>query len=189
MFVLNAYFCRELRFVAILRSKLRFLLRNTGVDSDFTQNFWGKIWRLKSLVWPSVLLSLIWEMCKNTSQLLGTQILLRQTDFTRTLSRQSEQKFAEWRLCFVNFYTSECPPATPSVHQRPTLRPSASDLVSTSERTVSQICETAKIRLFYNGGKRFHWFMSCDDQFLQAQASFRTSESSTSLNYRNCKNK
>ena len=42
MFVLNAYFCRELRFVAILRSKLRFLLRNTGVDSDFTQNFWGK---------------------------------------------------------------------------------------------------------------------------------------------------
>ena len=31
--------CRELRFVAILRSKLRFFLRNTGVDSDFTQNF------------------------------------------------------------------------------------------------------------------------------------------------------
>ena len=29
----------KLRFVAILRSKLRFLLRNTGVDSDFTQNF------------------------------------------------------------------------------------------------------------------------------------------------------
>ena len=50
MFVLNAYFCRELRFVAILRSKLRFLLRNTGVDSDFTQNFWGKNWRLKSLL-------------------------------------------------------------------------------------------------------------------------------------------
>ena len=35
MFVLNAYFCRELRFVAILRSKLRFFLRNTGVDSEF----------------------------------------------------------------------------------------------------------------------------------------------------------
>ena len=50
MFVLNAYFCRELRFVAILRSKLRFLLRNTGVDSDFTQNFWGKNWRLGALV-------------------------------------------------------------------------------------------------------------------------------------------
>ena len=50
MFVLNAYFCRELRFVAILRFKLRFLLRNTQVDSDFTQNFWGKNWRLKSLV-------------------------------------------------------------------------------------------------------------------------------------------
>ena len=30
MFVLNAYFCCELNFVAILRSKLRFLLRNTG---------------------------------------------------------------------------------------------------------------------------------------------------------------
>ena len=36
MFVLNSYFCRESRFVAILRSKLRFLLRNTGVDSDFS---------------------------------------------------------------------------------------------------------------------------------------------------------
>ena len=33
----------------ILRSKLRFLLKNTGVDSDFTQNFWGKNWWLKSL--------------------------------------------------------------------------------------------------------------------------------------------
>ena len=39
MFVLNAYFCLELRFVVILRSKLRFLLKNTGVDSDFAQNF------------------------------------------------------------------------------------------------------------------------------------------------------
>ena len=39
MFILNAYSCRELRFVACLGSKLRFLLRNTGVDSDFTQNF------------------------------------------------------------------------------------------------------------------------------------------------------
>ena len=27
IFVLNAYFCRKLNFVAILRSKLRFLLR------------------------------------------------------------------------------------------------------------------------------------------------------------------
>ena len=41
MFVLNAYFCRELRFVAILRSKLRFLLRNTGVDSDFYSEIQG----------------------------------------------------------------------------------------------------------------------------------------------------
>ena len=32
MFVLNAYFCRELRFIAILRSKLRFLLRYSEVD-------------------------------------------------------------------------------------------------------------------------------------------------------------
>ena len=38
MFVLNAYYCRELNFVAILRPKLRFLLRNTGVDSDFRKN-------------------------------------------------------------------------------------------------------------------------------------------------------
>ena len=40
---------RRLRFVAILRSKLRFLLRNTAVDADFTQNFRGKNWRLKAL--------------------------------------------------------------------------------------------------------------------------------------------
>ena len=33
-----------------LCSKLRFLLRNTGVDSDYTQNFWGKICRLGSLL-------------------------------------------------------------------------------------------------------------------------------------------
>ena len=54
MFVLNAYFCHELRLVATLRSKLRFLFRNTGVDSDFTQDFWGKNWRLKALdtIWP-----------------------------------------------------------------------------------------------------------------------------------------
>ena len=32
-----------------VRYKLRFLLRNTGVDSDFTQNFWGKIWRVGPL--------------------------------------------------------------------------------------------------------------------------------------------
>ena len=32
MFVLKAYFCRELRFDAILRSKLRFLLRYSEVD-------------------------------------------------------------------------------------------------------------------------------------------------------------
>ena len=50
MFVLNAYFRCELRFVAILRSKLRFLLRNTGVDSDFTQKLWGKNWRVGALL-------------------------------------------------------------------------------------------------------------------------------------------
>ena len=54
MFVLNVYFCRELKFVANLRFKLRFLLRNTGVDSDFTQNFWGKNWRLGALSWGLV---------------------------------------------------------------------------------------------------------------------------------------
>ena len=32
MFVLNAYFCRELKFVPMLRFKLRFSLRNTGVE-------------------------------------------------------------------------------------------------------------------------------------------------------------
>ena len=57
MFVLNAYFCGELRFIAILRSKLRFLLRNTVVDSYFTPNFWGKIWRLEALFTAPALLS------------------------------------------------------------------------------------------------------------------------------------
>ena len=42
MFVLRAYFCRELRFVTILRSKLRFLFRNTGVDSRFYSEFLRK---------------------------------------------------------------------------------------------------------------------------------------------------
>ena len=59
MFVLNAYFCRELRFVAILRSKLSFLLRNTGVDSDFTQNFWGKNWWLGAL--SRLIIGQIWR--------------------------------------------------------------------------------------------------------------------------------
>ena len=40
-----------IQFGAILRSKLRFFLRNTGVDSDFTQNFWGKNWQLGALEW------------------------------------------------------------------------------------------------------------------------------------------
>ena len=39
MFVPNGYFCRESKFVVILRPKLRFLLRKMRVDSDFTQNF------------------------------------------------------------------------------------------------------------------------------------------------------
>ena len=42
-FGLSAYFCRELKFIAILLSKLKYLLRIKGVDSDFTQNFWEKL--------------------------------------------------------------------------------------------------------------------------------------------------
>ena len=42
MFVLNGYFCRELKFITILPSKLRFLLRNTGFDSDFSSEFLRK---------------------------------------------------------------------------------------------------------------------------------------------------
>ena len=79
MFVLNAFFCRESRFVAILRSKLRFLLRNTGVDSDFTQKFWGKIWRLGALLtWqakPSTSSSL-WCMSKETFLLCCSLVIL-----------------------------------------------------------------------------------------------------------------
>ena len=46
VFLLWIKICRD------LCSKLRFLLRNTAVDSDFTQNFWGKIfgWSLWSRV-------------------------------------------------------------------------------------------------------------------------------------------
>ena len=51
MFVPNTHLCRESKFVAILRSKLRFLLRKTQIDSDFTQNFWVKIWWVGSLVY------------------------------------------------------------------------------------------------------------------------------------------
>ena len=68
MFVLNAYLCCELRFVAILRSKLRFLLRNTGVDSDFSQNFWGKIGRLKSLLRRLALLFSVSSVNQNVKQ-------------------------------------------------------------------------------------------------------------------------
>ena len=53
MFVPNGYFCRESKFVVILRPKLRFLLRKMRVDSDFTQNFWVKNWQLGSLPGPS----------------------------------------------------------------------------------------------------------------------------------------
>ena len=42
MIVLNAHFCCEIKFVAIWRSKLGFLLRNTGVDSDFSSEFLRK---------------------------------------------------------------------------------------------------------------------------------------------------
>ena len=42
--------CSKCVLLSWIKIWLRFLLRNTGVDSDFTQNFWGKIWRLKSLV-------------------------------------------------------------------------------------------------------------------------------------------
>ena len=31
--------CPEMKFIAILRFKLRFFIRNTGVDSVFTQKF------------------------------------------------------------------------------------------------------------------------------------------------------
>ena len=50
MFVLNAYFCRELKFVAILRSQTQIFTQKYRNWLRFIQNFWGKNWRLKSLV-------------------------------------------------------------------------------------------------------------------------------------------
>ena len=99
MFVLNAYFCRELKFVAILRSKLRFLLRNTGVDSDFTQNFWGKIWWLKSLVipltqgYPIKRESYLCKFCT-----LSFWAIL----YANYRIRQHSWKLSWWKLCFAN---------------------------------------------------------------------------------------
>ena len=76
MFVLNAYFCRELRFVGILRSKLRLLLRNTGVDSDFTQNFWVKNWRLKALDNTFIdLENLVAKLCMSDSQRFLSELI------------------------------------------------------------------------------------------------------------------
>ena len=130
------------------------------------------------------LLSLIWgnvqEYFAITWNSNTTQTNWSDSDFAQTI----------WaKICWVGalfctflyFRVSTSVPAT--------LRPSASDLVSPVCQQFRTICETAKIRLFYNGGERFNWFMSCDDQFLQAQAIFRTSESSTSQNYWICKNK
>ena len=95
MFVLNAYFCRELRFVAILRSRLRFLLRNTWVDSDFTQNFWVKNWRLKALLQASPT-----AICKLARFLklwptLTTSVLLPIKD------RSAGHRICWWRSCFT----------------------------------------------------------------------------------------
>ena len=76
MFVLNVYFCRELRFVGILRSKLRLLLRNTGVDSDFTQNFWVKNWRLKALDNTFIdLENLVAKLCMSDSQRFLSELI------------------------------------------------------------------------------------------------------------------
>ena len=95
---------------------------------------------------------------------------------TLTLPRQSELKFAGWGLCFVHLLyfrvsTSDRPCAH---HRRATQCPPASHQFRTS-------CETPKQRQLFNRKTRFNCFMSCDDQFLQAQASFRTSETSTSF--------
>ena len=55
------------RFGAILRTKLRFLLRNAGVDSDFTQNFWGKKKRLKALTASVGWLVRVSDLCISAS--------------------------------------------------------------------------------------------------------------------------
>ena len=180
MFVLNVYFCCELRFVATyapnseIQELTQILLRISeekfGGWSLWSGQVSNEVLSFYILQYMFRLLSSIWEMCKNTWPSLGTQLLLRQTDLDSDFAQTIWAKICWVGALLCTFIIFQ------SVHQRPAKCPPVSE--SVQFRT---ICETAKSRLFYNGGKRFNWFMSCDDQFLQAQASFRTSESSTSL--------
>ena len=71
-------------------------------------------------------------------------------------------------FCTYICFTSECPATQVSTSERPSVHQRASSFANLRN------CKN-------NGGKRFNWFISSDDQFLQAQAIFRTSEASISL--------
>ena len=124
------------------------------------------------------LLSLIWgnvqEYFAITWNSNTTQTNWSDSDFAQTIWAKICWVGALFCTFLYSRVSTSDPSDRPCVPQRATLCPPVCQQFRTS-------CETAKSRLFYNGGKRFNWFMSCDDQFLQAQASFRTSETSTSL--------
>ena len=86
---------------------------------------------------------------KIRNYVLGTQILLRQTDLNRTLPRQSEQKIAGWGLCFVHTFVFLQSVHRPCVHQR------ATQCLPVSEQ-FRKFAKLQKSRLFYNGGKRIN---------------------------------
>ena len=67
---------------------------------------------------------------------------------TLTLPRQSELKFAGWGLCFVHLlYFRVSTSDRPCAHQRSTLCPPTSDLVSTSEPPVSHKLRNFKTKV------------------------------------------
>jgi len=170
MFVLNVYFCCELRFVATyapnsdfyseIQELTQILLRISeekfGGWSLWSGQVSNEVLSFYILQYMFRLLSSIWEMCKNmyfaiTWNSNTTEINWFDSDFAQTI----------WaKICWVGallctFIIFQ------SVHQRPALcPPPTSDLVSTSEPPVSHKLRNSKTK---------------------AQASFRTSESSTSL--------
>ena len=145
MFVLNAYFCCGWKFVAILRSKLRFLLRSTGVDSDFTQNFWGKNWRLKSLLISFI--SLTAFFCSGVSS--RTQSRSRQADSSTDMSLPDPRLFvASRRRCQPAQQPSPAPP--PPQPPQPDQVPCNGNLILahySSNHQCSSPCNQTKIQI------------------------------------------
>ena len=83
--------CRK--FTQLVWLRLRILLRKTGVDSDFTQNFWVKNWRLKALFgWASVVI---------VGDLLSPSFPFLTVDFADVLALTGDL-FFPWPMKWLN---------------------------------------------------------------------------------------